>query len=212
MSERYRGYQPADTQEKREIYMKKSGPRNRDPIFYGKMDSPVGTIYAALDRKKVVALTFPQKNERDFCLSLSSQTSRPVHRADDMAQSLLNELREYFEETRKKFSFRPDLSRCTEFQKKVLAATAKIPYGRTRTYGWLAERAGSPAAARAVGQAMARNPVPIIVPCHRVIGSNGKLCGFGGGARRLDLKKKLLEMEGVKVQGPDVNRAMIDSK
>ncbi len=179
--------------------MRKSRLRNREPIFYGTMDSPVGTVYVALDGNKVVALTFPRQNERAFRLSLSSQTSRPVRRADEKAQPVIHELREYFEGTRKKFSFHPDLSGCTKFQKKVLTITAKIPYGQTRTYGWLAERAGSPAAARAVGQAMARNPVPIIVPCHRVIGSNGTLCGFGGGAKRLDLKEKLLAMEGVRL-------------
>jgi len=177
--------------------MKEKKSINHDPIFYGSMDSPVGTVYVALDGKKVVALTFGATTEKDFCEDLASRILRPVSRANNVVKPVIDELREYFRGDRQQFSFIPVLSGCTEFQKRVLAAAARIPYGQTRTYGWLARNVRNPAAARAVGQAMARNPVPIIVPCHRVIGSNGGLCGFGGGERRLDLKRKLLEIEGV---------------
>jgi len=84
----------------------------------------------------------------------------------------------------------------TDFQRRVWALTREIPRGETRTYGQLARMAGSPGAARAVGQSMARNPWPIIVPCHRVLGSDGSLTGFGGG---VDLKRRMLQMEGVRV-------------
>ncbi len=80
----------------------------------------------------------------------------------------------------------------TQFQKAVWRATAGIPYGETRSYAWVAKRIGNPRAVRAVGQALGANPVPIIIPCHRVIGSSGKLCGFAGG---LALKQRLLELE-----------------
>ena len=78
--------------------------------------------------------------------------------------------------------------------RRALLAARSIPYGQTRSYGWLAARAGSPAAARAAGQAMARNPIPLLIPCHRVLGAEGALTGFGGGLRT---KRALLELEGV---------------
>jgi len=124
--------------------MKKSGRRSAESIFYGRMNSPVGTLYVALDGKKVVALTFSQERERSFRASLTSETSRPVRRADDMTQPVITELREYFDGKRRRFSLIPDLSMCTEFQRKVLAVTARIPYGQTRTYGWLAAAPSAP--------------------------------------------------------------------
>jgi len=179
--------------------MRNKGPEHHDPLFYGSMDSPVGTVYVALDGGKVVALTFGATTERSFCKDLALRTGRSVSREDDAVTTVIDELREYFDGKRKRFSVSPVLSDCTQFQQRVLAATSRIPYGQTRSYGWLARSVHSPAAARAVGQTMARNPVPIIVPCHRVIGSNGGLCGFGGGEKRLDLKRKLLEIEGAEI-------------
>jgi len=88
-----------------------------------------------------------------------------------------------------------DFSNATEFYIKAWNACRSIPRGETRTYGWLARQAGNPNASRAAGQTMARNRVPLIVPCHRVIGSDGSLRGFGSGSERLDLKRWLLDME-----------------
>jgi O-6-methylguanine DNA methyltransferase len=161
------------------------------------MDSPVGTIYVALARRDVLALTFTPQTADDFREGLYSRISKQIFRSNAMVAPLLEELQEYFEGNRTRFGFTPDLFGCTPFQKKVLSAAAGIPYGQTRSYGWLAGQAGSPRSARAVGQVMARNPVPIIIPCHRVVGSTGDLCGFGGGAQRLDLKRKLLAIEGI---------------
>ena len=101
------------------------------------------------------------------------------------------QLREYFEGTRQVFDVPLALSG-TPFQLKVWAALTDIPYGETITYGELAQRIGQPDAVRAVGAANGKNPVPIIVPCHRVIGSNGKLTGYGGG---LPIKAALLDLE-----------------
>ena len=89
-----------------------------------------------------------------------------------------------------------DLDDAPKFYLKAWEACRSIPRGETRTYKWLATRAGRPNAPRAAGQAMARNPVPIVVPCHRVIGTDGSLRGFGSGDTRLDLKHTLLDMEG----------------
>ncbi len=85
-----------------------------------------------------------------------------------------------------------DLSTATPFQRQVWEKTRLIPYGETRSYSWVAEQIGKPGAARAVGQALGRNPLPIIIPCHRVVASDGKLCGFAGG---LGMKRRLLSLE-----------------
>lgn len=104
------------------------------------------------------------------------------------------ELEEYFAGRRREFSVPLDM-RGTEFQKNVWEALRRIPFGETRTYGELAAQLGRPSATRAVGAANGRNPISIIVPCHRVIGHSGKLTGFAGG---LDVKARLLELEGVR--------------
>jgi O-6-methylguanine DNA methyltransferase len=110
---------------------------------------------------------------------------RAARRATDI-------LRKYFSGERVLFDLPLDMRYYTRFQKAVWQATAGIPYGETRSYAWVAKKIGNPRAVRAVGQALGANPVPIIIPCHRVIGSSGKLCGFAGG---LTMKKGLLELE-----------------
>lgn len=102
------------------------------------------------------------------------------------------QLRRYFEGERLDFAVPLDLPERPAFWRRVWGIVAAIPYGETRSYGAVARAAGVAGAARAVGGAMAHNPVPIIVPCHRVVGSDGRLTGFGGG---LDMKRRLLEME-----------------
>jgi methylated-DNA-[protein]-cysteine S-methyltransferase len=93
----------------------------------------------------------------------------------------------------------------TDFQRKVWQMLASIPYGETRSYGWLATAVGSPSSARAVGAANGANPIPIILPCHRVIGSTGALTGFGGG---IETKRFLLELEGVRVKKGAADRQL----
>lgn len=99
----------------------------------------------------------------------------------------------YLDGERGMFNDSLDLSDLTGFQRAVLEAARAIPYGEVMSYGWLAQQVGKPKAARAVGQALARNPVPIVVPCHRVVGGDGSLTGFSGG---LKMKRRLLEIEG----------------
>jgi O-6-methylguanine DNA methyltransferase len=158
--------------------------------------SPIGTVYAAVEEKEVLYLSFTCKSRNQFLAELSSFHLKPGGGSNKSAQGLLLELHEYFEGKRKSFTYSADLSRFTAFRKNALLAASQIPYGETRTYGWLAKQAGSPQAARAAGQAMATNPVPLIIPCHRVIASSGKLGGFAGGLHALDLKKRLLDLEG----------------
>lgn len=107
-------------------------------------------------------------------------------------EAAVSELREYFEGQRKRFSI-PLFMEGTAFQKEVWKRLCDIPYGETRSYGQLAEAIGKPAACRAVGMANGHNPISIVVPCHRVIGSDGSLTGYGGGLER---KKFLLKLEG----------------
>lgn len=107
-------------------------------------------------------------------------------------QNLIERLRIYFSGREVEFSDCVDLSGATAFQRQVWETTRLIPYGQTRAYGWVAEQIGKPKAARAVGQALGRNPLPVIIPCHRVIAGNGSLGGFSGG---LEIKKQLLRLE-----------------
>lgn len=107
---------------------------------------------------------------------------------------IFNQLKEYFEGTRKKFEVPIDIDG-TEFQTKVWNEIKKIPYGKTKSYKSIAEKLGNVKLIRAVGKANRQNPVPILIPCHRVIGADGTLTGYAGG---LDVKEKLLELEGAR--------------
>lgn len=114
----------------------------------------------------------------------------------DTVEQAGRELLRYLEGRQRKFSVKLDLTGFTPFSKRVWRATRKIPYGQVRTYAWIAERIGEPNAARAVGGALGTNPVPIFIPCHRVIGSHGSLVGFGPG---LNVKERLLALEAGQV-------------
>ena len=107
--------------------------------------------------------------------------------------SLIQRFQIYFSGYRVTFPDQLDLSGTTTFQRKVWEITRIIPYGETRSYTWVAEQIGQPRAMRAAGQALGKNPLPIIIPCHRVIASNGELGGFGGG---VEMKRRLLSLEG----------------
>lgn len=115
-----------------------------------------------------------------------------LHSDDPYLFGIFNQLKEYFAGTRKEFNIPLDLEG-TDFQKKVWSELQKIPYGKTISYKRLAEKLGDVKAIRAVGKANGQNPVAIIIPCHRVIGSDGSLTGYAGG---LDIKEKLLHLEG----------------
>jgi len=118
----------------------------------------------------------------------------PIHyqNSSEKTERYVQQLREYFSGERKQFTFPLDL-RGTEFQKRCWQALLEIPYGHTVSYAAIASAVGSPRAFRAVGMANHHNPIPIVVPCHRVIASGGGLCGYGGG---LGIKEKLLRLEG----------------
>ncbi|MGB2592696.1 MAG: methylated-DNA--[protein]-cysteine S-methyltransferase [Candidatus Acidiferrum sp.] len=153
-------------------------------LSYTMVKSPVGPLLLAGDEKGLRLVYFstgrkPKSPERDW-----TESKAPF-------KEVIRQLDAYFEGKRKEFDL-PLVMEGTEFQLQVWRHLQKIPYGETVSYGQLARRIGSPEAARAVGLANGSNPIPIIVPCHRVIGSNGDLTGFGGG---LPVKKKLLALE-----------------
>lgn len=146
-------------------------------FFY---DTPIGKIGIAEEDGALTQLTF--------------RTELPagaVLEETPLIAQCRQQLDEYFAGKRKSFDL-PLCPKGTEFQKKVWASLCKIPYGETRTYGEIAAAVGNPKAARAVGMANNRNPISVLVPCHRVIGSGGKLVGYGGG---LDKKRFLLDLE-----------------
>lgn len=156
------------------------------------IDSPVGKLRLRAADTGLVGLHFFDKLDKTSHLSARTEDDAKAARFLDEAE---RQLEEYFAGSRRRFAFdklklRPE---GTEFQRRVWKELLNIPYAQTISYGELAGRIGNPAASRAVGLANGRNPISVIVPCHRVIGSNGKLVGYGGG---LDRKLKLLEIEG----------------
>lgn len=142
--------------------------------------SPVGPLTLSASESALLSINFGDTRT-------SGDASNPI------LEQTARELSEYFAGGRKIFDI-PLSPAGTDFQKKVWAALETIPYGETATYGGIAARIGKPGAAIAVGQANSRNPIPILIPCHRVIGANGKLVGYTGG---MHIKETLLSIEGV---------------
>ncbi|MBI3448019.1 MAG: methylated-DNA--[protein]-cysteine S-methyltransferase [Acidobacteria bacterium] len=170
--------------------------KSREVISYAKVKTRLGPMFAAVTSRGVCRIALTTKSEEAFVEEVRKQTGvTPVHDPAKLA-GVERELQEYFDGKRKVFSLKVDLSHITAFQSKVLHATARIPFGRVISYGELAAMIGRGKAARAVGGALGSNPVPLVVPCHRVVGSNGSLTGFGGG---INMKKALLKGEGLDV-------------
>ena len=157
-----------------------------ETLYYSRMSSPIGALNFAISDKGLVVLAFDRDpfppNKTRYRWEESAKRTAPF----------IHEVREYLAGERREFTFALDL-RGTPFQVQCWHALLAIPYGETRTYADIARAVSKPQAFRAVGMANNRNPIAIVVPCHRVIASDGTLCGYGGG---LDLKRKLLELEG----------------
>jgi methylated-DNA-[protein]-cysteine S-methyltransferase len=155
-------------------------------LVYKIMDSPVGKLKLVASDKGLAAILWENDNPRRVRLAeLVEDEKHPVIRETE------RQLNEYFEGKRRSFSLALDM-RGTRFQSDVWEALLAIPFGETRSYGQLAKQLGNPKATRAIGAANGRNPISIVVPCHRVIGSSGRLTGFAGG---LDRKAHLLDLE-----------------
>jgi methylated-DNA-[protein]-cysteine S-methyltransferase len=152
---------------------------------YSLLETPIGTLLIAGDEQAVRRIDFPKDGKPGTPQPEWTESSRgPVGQA-------MRQLREYFAGKRADFDL-PLAPEGTEFQRTVWRNLQDIPYGETISYGELAKRVGNPKASRAVGAANGQNPIPIVIPCHRVIGANGKLTGFGGG---LPTKEALLALE-----------------
>lgn len=154
-----------------------------------------GQVAFAINQKNLYALKFGDDALERVKWDIEQRGFSVISRKDQYTEAFLDELNDYFEGKLTTFSFQPIFSG-TDFQKKVYQELMSIQYGKVITYGELAERAGRPGAARAVGTTMAKNRIAVVVPCHRVIGSQGSLGGYGYG---LDMKKMLLQMENCPV-------------
>lgn len=150
--------------------------------YFQTLESPIGPLKITADNQSVLAIEFHQRAERE--------------RPNQITKLTAKQLAEYFQGKRKSFNI-PLSAAGTEFQKKVWQELENIPFGETRSYLDIAQMVGNTKAVRAVGAANGKNPIPIIVPCHRVIGSNGTLTGFAGG---LESKKWLLDHESSQLE------------
>ncbi len=168
--------------------------------YYGITDSAIGSLLVAGEGRRLVAVKFGV-DERGLVRALEA-LHHELHGAFELIRRevkvarLMKQLQDYLANKRTAFDVEIDLSWVTPFRRQVLLACAAVPRGQVATYADLARRVGSPNAARAVGNTMRTNPIPIVIPCHRIIGSDGSLTGFGGG---LDVKARLLRMEGASV-------------
>ena len=161
-------------------------------VAYDLVDTPVGRLLVAVTDQGLCEISYDPEPERE-AESLARAFGTRVLRSPKPTDEARRQLDEYFAGGRRAFELPVDLRLARDFGRTVLAELARVPYGELTTYGTLAARAGKPRAARAVGTIMNRNPVPIVLPCHRVVGSTGSLVGYGGG---LDRKRALLELEG----------------
>jgi methylated-DNA-[protein]-cysteine S-methyltransferase len=159
---------------------------------YDFVDSPVGPLLVATSNRGLCRISYDAEPEREL-ERLARDFGVRVLRSPKPIDAARRELDEYFEGTRREFDLPLDVALVADFNRRVLRELARVPYGKVVTYGELAVRSARPRAARAVGMVMNRNPLPIVLPCHRVIGANGKLTGYAGGLER---KETLLRLEG----------------
>jgi methylated-DNA-[protein]-cysteine S-methyltransferase len=161
-------------------------------VAYDLVDTPLGTLLVAGTDQGLCRIAYDAEPEREV-ERLAHAFGLRVLRSPRPIDPARRQLDEYFEGKRQRFDLAVDIGVLADFNRRVLHELARVPYGEVLTYGDLAVRAARPRAARAVGTVMNRNPLPIVLPCHRVIGANGKLVGYAGGLER---KETLLRLEG----------------
>jgi O-6-methylguanine DNA methyltransferase len=165
------------------------------PLYSDRIpDTPIGPVYFAANDKGLIDVDFAIP-EKQFISRIEKQFGIPPTHAPEKLAEISAQLSDYLTNKRTQLSLPFDISSLTPFQQQVLHAALQIPRGQVTTYTDIARKIGNPKAVRAVGQALGRNPVPIVIPCHRVIAANGKLGGYSGGGG-LATKRKLLVLEG----------------
>ena len=177
-----------------ERLMRRADKEGLVDVAYGTMDSPIGALLVATTDKGLVRVSFPTETEGIVLEELARRISPRVLKAPRRVATAVRELDQYFAGRRRTFDVPLDWSLVRPYARKVLRATSRIPFGKVSTYREVAGKAGNPAASRAAGNALGSNPIPIVVPCHRVLRTGGGLGGYGGG---LDVKELLLKLEGV---------------
>jgi methylated-DNA-[protein]-cysteine S-methyltransferase len=168
-------------------------------VSYAPVDSPFGTLLLAATKRGLVRLAFPEEGIDPVLERLASRVSPRIVQAPAPLDQVRRELDEYFEGRRRSFELQLDWALVGPFGRRVLGAAAEIPYGGVLSYAQVAAEAGSPRGSRAAGNALGANPIPIVVPCHRVLRSGGALGGYAGGPQR---KRWLLELEGAAAEDP----------
>jgi methylated-DNA-[protein]-cysteine S-methyltransferase len=162
-------------------------------VAYATVDSPVGPLFVARTKRGLVEVAYDATDLDRLLGRLSTKISPRVLDAPGELDEVRRELDEYFEGRRVDFDLPLDWRLTSGFTQRVLRATAKVPYGRVSTYREMAGKAGNERAVRAAGNALGANPIPIVVPCHRILRTGGSLGGYGGGVER---KEFLLRLEG----------------
>jgi methylated-DNA-[protein]-cysteine S-methyltransferase len=163
-------------------------------VAYAMSDSPFGPLLLAATPKGLVKLSLPGHDPEEALEDLAARISPRVLEAPARLDVARRELDLYFEGKLTEFDLPLDWQLSKDFRRKVLRAIARIPYGQTRSYTQMATSAGNVRAVRAAGTACGTNPIPVVVPCHRVLRSGGALGGYGGG---LPMKEALLRLEGI---------------
>jgi methylated-DNA-[protein]-cysteine S-methyltransferase len=170
----------------------------KNTIFFTSLQHElVGALFVATRSERLITVDFGISQEA-FIAHIEKAFGQAPYFDPTGFESITEQIKDYLNGKRTDFEIPLDLSSLTNFQRQVLLATLQIPRGQIVTYGEIARRIGNPKSMRAVGQALGRNPIPIVIPCHRVIASNGSLGGYSGGGG-LETKAKLLQLEGAQL-------------
>ncbi len=175
------------------------GVEKRGNLGLAVLATAQGWVALVASERGIVAATLPQPTPEEAMALVRAGHPEARPWPEDAVADAARQIRQYLDGERKSFQIPLDLSGHTPFRRQVWEVTQRIPYGETRSYAWVARQLGKPRAARAVGQALGANPVPMLVPCHRVVGSDGSLGGYTGGP---GWKERLLRLEGTRGWAP----------
>jgi O-6-methylguanine DNA methyltransferase len=167
----------------------------KDLVVYSSFPSPLGTLWVCATESGVCSLSLSPRSRKDFFRKINRRFEGPPVRDERRIRPIAREVKNLLGERSRQLSIPVDLRGMTDFQSRVQRAQQEISYSQVRSYAWVAQHIGNPKAYRAVGKVCAANPVPLLVPCHRVIAKDGSICGFRGGPK---IKRWLLDLESGK--------------